>query len=62
MTSKFGKHLRMTYGNTGQPFRPYQVSSAVYTVIWRSNQQPQIAEPKLYNWTNSSYRMQVTPN
>ena len=29
---------------------------------WRSNQRPQIAEPKLYNWANSPYRTQATPN
>ena len=32
-TRKSGEHLRTTYGNTGQLFRPYQVSSAVYTAI-----------------------------
>ena len=30
---KPGEHLCRTYGNTGQLFRPYQISSAVYTVI-----------------------------
>ena len=30
--------------------------------LWRSNQWPQIAEPKLYNWTVGPYRTQVTPN
>ena len=37
----------------------------MYTVIstnWRSNQWPQIVEPKLYNLANSSYRTEVTPN
>ena len=29
---------------------------------WRSNQQPQIAEQKLYNWATCPYRTQVTPN
>ena len=29
---------------------------------WRSNQRPQIAVPKLYNWATSSYRTQVTSN
>ena len=33
MTRKDGEHLRTTYGNTGQLFRPYKVSSAVYAVI-----------------------------
>ena len=33
MTKKSGKHLRMTYGNTGQLFWPYYVSLAVYTMI-----------------------------
>ena len=32
--------------------------SSVYRDLhdWRSNQRPQIAEPKLYNWATSSYR------
>ena len=30
---KSGEHLRTTYGNTGQLFRPYYVSSSVYTMI-----------------------------
>ena len=29
---------------------------------WRSNQRPQIAVPKLYNWATSSYCTEVTPN
>ena len=29
---------------------------------WRSNQRPQVAVPKLYNWATSSHRTQVTPN
>ena len=29
---------------------------------WRSNQQPQIAVPKLYSGATSSYRPQVMPN
>ena len=33
ITRKSGEHLRLTYGNTRQLFRPYYVSSAVYTVI-----------------------------
>ena len=33
MTSKSAEHPHTIYGNTGQLFRPYQVSSAVYTVI-----------------------------
>ena len=33
MTKKSGEHLRMTYGNTGQLFCSYEVSSAVYSVI-----------------------------
>ena len=38
--------------------------SSVYHDLhrWRSNQQPQIAVLKLYNWTTSSYRTQVMPN
>ena len=38
--------------------------SSVYRDLhhWRSNHRPQIAEPKLYNWTNNPYRTQVTPN
>ena len=38
--------------------------SSVYRNLdhWRSNQRPQIAVPKLYNWATSSYRTQVTPN
>ena len=38
--------------------------SSVYRNIhhWRSNQRPQIAVPKFYNWAPSSYRTQVTPN
>ena len=38
--------------------------SSVYRDLhpWRSNQRPQIAEPKLYNWATNSYRTQVTPN
>ena len=38
--------------------------SSVYRNLhhWRSNQQPQIAVPKLYNWATSSYRTQVMPN
>ena len=38
--------------------------SSVYRnfYYWRSNQRPQIAVPKLYNWANSSYHAQVTPN
>ena len=28
----------------------------------RSNQRPQIAEAKRYNWVNSQCRMQMTPN
>ena len=28
---------------------------------WRSNQQPQIAEPRLYNWATAQDRAQVTP-
>ena len=31
-------------------------------VYWRSNQPPQIRKPKLYNWANSPYRTQVSPN
>ena len=33
VSRKSGEHFRTTYGNTGQLFRPYLVSSAVYTVI-----------------------------
>ena len=33
MIRKSGKHLRTTYGNSEQLFRPNEVSSAVYTVI-----------------------------
>ena len=33
MTRKSCEHLRTTYGNTRQLFRPYHVSLAVYTVI-----------------------------
>ena len=33
MTRKSGKHFSATPGNTGQQFRHYYVSSAVYTVI-----------------------------
>ena len=33
MTRKSGEHLHTTYENTVQLFRPYKVSSAVYTVI-----------------------------
>ena len=29
---------------------------------WRSNQWPQTAVPKLYNWATSSYHTQVMPN
>ena len=29
---------------------------------WRSNQRPQIAELKLYNWATSPYRTEVKPN
>ena len=38
--------------------------SSVYSDLhhWRSNQRPQIAEPKFYNWANSSFCTQVTPN
>ena len=32
ITRKSNEHLRMTYGNTGQLFRPYKVSSAMYAV------------------------------
>ena len=32
-TRKSGEHLHVTYGNAGQLFRPYSVSSAVFTVI-----------------------------
>ena len=40
MTRKSGKHLRMTYGNTGQLFWPYLgLISSVYRNLhhWRSN-------------------------
>ena len=33
MTRKSVEHQRTIYGNTGQLFRPYEVSSAMYTVI-----------------------------
>ena len=38
--------------------------SSVYRNLhhWRSNQRPQIAVPKLYDWATSSYRTQVTSN
>ena len=38
--------------------------SSVYCNLhyWLSNQQPQIAVLKLYNWATSSYCTQVTPN
>ena len=38
--------------------------SSVYRDLphWRSNQRPQITEPKLYKWTNSPHHTQVTPN
>ena len=38
--------------------------SSVYPNLhhWRSNQRPQFAVPKLYNWAMSLYRTQVTPN
>ena len=38
--------------------------SSVYRDLyrWRSNQRPQIAEPKLYHWAINPYRTQVTPN
>ena len=65
MTRKSHEHLRMTYANTGQLFRPYEVSfSSVYRNLhhWRSNQRPQIAVPKPCNWATCSYRTQVTPN
>ena len=47
MTRKSGEHLRTTYCDLH---------------LWVSNQRPQIAEPKLYNWAISLYRTQVTPN
>ena len=62
MTRKSGEHLRTTYGNNWPLFRPYQISSVVYTVISTAGDEPAIAEPKLYNWANSPYRTQVTPN
>ena len=39
MTRKSVEHLRMIYGNSGQQFRSYQVSSAVYTIISTSGDQ-----------------------
>ena len=33
-TRKSAEHLRTIYGNTEQLFRPYWISSGVYTVIW----------------------------
>ena len=38
--------------------------SSVYRDLhhWRSNQWPQIAEPKLYNWAINPYCTQVMPN
>ena len=33
MTKKSSEHFHTTYKNTGQLFRPYQVPSAVYTMI-----------------------------
>ena len=33
LTRKSGESLRTTYGNTGQLFQPYLVSSALYTMI-----------------------------
>ena len=38
--------------------------SSVYRNLhhWRSNQWPQIAEPKLYNWAMNPVCTQVTPN
>ena len=55
----------LTYGNTGQLFSTLLgLLSNVYRDLhhWRSNQWPQIAEPKLYNWANSSYHAHVTSN
>ena len=38
--------------------------SSVYCDVphWRSNQRPQNAEPKLYDWATGPYRTQATPN
>ena len=60
MTRKPGEHLRTKFGNNGQLFDLFGLISNIYH--WRSNQRPQIAELKLYNWTTDPYRTQVTPN
>ena len=61
MTRKPGEHLRKhwTAVSTLLGFL-----SSVYCDLHlgKSNQRPQIAQPKLYNCANSSYRIRVTSN
>ena len=65
MTRKSAEHLRTTYGEHWTAVSTlFGFIRSVYCNLhhWRSNQWPQIAVPKLYNWATSSYHTQVTPN
>ena len=62
MTRKSAEHLRTIYGNTGQLFRPYEVSSAVYTVISTTGDRTSDHRLQWWNWATGSYRLKVTSN
>ena len=52
MTRKSGEHLHTTYRNTGQLFRPYLVSSAVYTMI--SPTGDRTSDHRMQSWNSTT--------
>ena len=63
MTWKSGERLR----TTGKHWTAVSTLLGLISIVnrnlhhWRSNQQPQLAVPKLYTWAISTYRTQVAP-
>ena len=64
VTRKSDKHLCTTQKHWTAVSTLLGLISSVYRDLhhWKSNERPQIAESKLYNWANSLYRTQVMPN
>ena len=59
MTKKSGKHFHTTYGTLNSCFN---LIASYDLYHWRSNQQPQIAELKLYHWAIGPYHTEAMPN
>ena len=55
ITRKLGKHSHGTYEDCTTVSTLFSLISCVYRDLqhWRSNQQPQHAKPKLFDWATS---------